>query len=55
MLEALEQINNFKLNVLLTNYKGAPNNHAGITILFDVTVTSAICECNRITWDPPAA
>ena len=26
MLEALEQINNFKLNVLLTNYKGADEN-----------------------------
>lgn len=55
MLENLEQLHNLKLKIVLTNYKGAPVNHAGIEIAFTVTVNSAVCECNRITWDPPAA
>jgi hypothetical protein len=36
MLEALEGLNSFKLRILLTNYKGAPVNHAGLFIDFTV-------------------
>jgi len=55
MDEVLETLHNFKLKILLTYYKDAPTNHAGLLIDFTVTVTSAVCECNRITYDPPAA
>lgn len=55
-LESQETTHRLRLEVLLTDYKNAhPTAHAGLEILFEVTVTAAVCDCSLLTWDAPVS